>query len=115
MLAVRYAALPFPVMTAQQQSGPYSLPPTQSALFRSPRPLLHVLEEAKVSVKALARGALLCLLEAPWRLRRRRCGLFDRSVLHASISMTTWKRAASAGRRNFAPCPAEELGQRIAG
>jgi hypothetical protein len=42
-------------MTAQQQSGPYSLPPTQSALFRSARPLLHVLEESKVSVKALAR------------------------------------------------------------
>src|SRR4029079_4350308 len=32
----------------------------------------------------LLQGALLCLLEAPWRLRRRRCGLFDRSVLHAS-------------------------------
>ena len=46
---------PFPVMTAQQQSGPYSLPPTHSALFRSPRPLLYVLEEAKVSVKALVR------------------------------------------------------------
>ena len=42
-------------MTAQQQSGPYSLPPTHSALFRSPRPLLYVLEEAKVSVKALVR------------------------------------------------------------
>ena len=40
-------------MTAQQQSGPYSLPPTHSALFRSP--LLYVLEEAKVSVKALVR------------------------------------------------------------
>ena len=44
---------PFPVMTAQQQSGPYSLPPTHSALFRSP--LLYVLEEAKVSVKVLVR------------------------------------------------------------
>ena len=51
MLAVRYATLPFPVMTAQQQSGPYSLPPTHSALFRSARPLLHVLEESKVPVR----------------------------------------------------------------